>query len=356
MYRYLMLLSIVLAALFSTALLISTILLPTILCEQLSKVFPDYWFMWEKAENFINIVRPVGHTSLAVVIVLIVVGFILKKWKISFLGSLILYLPTFSYFASTMFFLASIGVLRVLWFPLIDLMPGATWSEKVFNVRYILELGSIVYLPYDISVFIVGIAVLPIFLLINPLFPFDEFWEVFFLLSFFVIILIGVAIFFIATINWFYGKFTKQNIVTWGIYRYSRHPQYLGFILWSYGLLIYDTYVFKPVKGGYFASPSIIWLTVVMIIIAIALYEENHMVKIYEEKYIQYMSRTPFLIPLPKKLENILTYPAKLILKNNRPQKPLEYLTVFLTYYIILILLSLAYNTTKSILTTLLSH
>jgi hypothetical protein len=119
-----------------------------------------------------------------------------------------------------------------------------------------------------------------------------------------------------------------------GIYRYSRHPQYLGFILWSYGLLIYDTYVFKPVKGGYFASPSIIWLTVVMIIIAIALYEENHMVKIYGEKYIQYMSRTPFLIPLPKKLENILTYPAKLILKNNRPQKPLEYITVFLTYYI----------------------
>jgi hypothetical protein len=110
------------------------------------------------------------------------------------------------------------------------------------------------------------------------------------------------------------------------------------------------------VKGGYFVPPSIIWLTVVMIIIAIALYEENHMVKIYGEKYIQYMSRTPFLIPLPKKLENILTYPAKLILKNNRPQKPLEYLTVFLTYYIILILLSLAYNTTKSILTTLLSH
>ena len=79
MYRYLMLLSIVLAALFSTALLISTILLPTIICEQLSKVFPDYWFMWGKAENFINIVRPVGYTSLAVVIVLIVVGFILKK-------------------------------------------------------------------------------------------------------------------------------------------------------------------------------------------------------------------------------------------------------------------------------------
>jgi hypothetical protein len=84
-----------------------------------------------------------------------------------------------------MFFLAGIGVLRVLWIPLTDLMPGTTWSEKVFNVHYILELGSIVYLPYDISVFIVGIAVLPIFLLINPLFPFGEFWEVFFLLSFF---------------------------------------------------------------------------------------------------------------------------------------------------------------------------
>jgi len=339
-----MLLSILLAALFSIALLVSTILIPFILRDQLFKIFPDYWFMWEKAENFINAVRPIGYISLTIVITLIILGFILEKWKITFLGSLILYLPTFSYFALTMFFLASIGVLRVLWLPLIELMPGVTWSEKVYNARYILELGNIVYLPYDVLMFIIDIIIVPIGSLINPLFPFGEFWEVYFLLSFITILLVGVAIFFIATTNWLYGKFTKRDIVTWGIYKYSRHPQYLGFILWSYALLIYDAYVYRPVRGGYFPPPSIIWLTVVMIIIAIALREEEYMIKTYGERYIQYMSKTPFLLPLPKSLVNILTYPVRVILKDNRPRKPLEYLVVLLVYYIILILLSLVYN------------
>jgi len=348
-----MLLSIALASLFSIALLTSTILLPIILREQLFKIFPDYWFMWDEAENFINTVRPIGYISLVLVITLIILGFALKKWKITFLGSLALYLPTFGYFASTMFLLASIGVLRVLWLPLIDLMPGATWSEKVYNVRYILELGNIVYIPYNILTFTVSIIILPIGLLINQLFPYGEFWEVYFLLSFFTILIVGVAIFFVATVNWLYGKFTKQNIVTWGIYKYSRHPQYLGFILWSYALLIYDTYVFKPVKGGYFAPPSIIWLTVVMIIIAIALREEDYMVRTYGDKYVQYVNKTPFLLPLPKSFVNVLMYPAKVILKNNRPQKPFEYFKVFLVYYIILILLSIAYN---SVYYTLLLH
>ena len=343
-HRYLVLLSIVLATIFSIALLASTILLPTILSEQLFKIFPDYWFMWEEAENFINAVRPIGYISLAVVFTLMVLGFVLKKWKMTFLGSLILYLPAFSYFASTMFLLASIGILRALWLPLIDLVPGASWSEKVYNVHYILELGNIVYLPYNVLKFIVSIILLTSSLT-NSLSSSSEFWETCFLLSFFTILLVGVAIFFAATANWLYGKFTKQDIVTWGIYKYSRHPQYLGFILWSYALLIYDTYIFKPVKGGYFPPPSIIWLTVVIIIIAVALREEDYMAKIYGEKYVEYMNKTPFLLPLPKSLVNVLVYPAKVILKNNRPQKSFEYFKVFLVYYIILIILSLTYNT-----------
>jgi len=347
-----LLLSIALAATFSVALLTSTLLLPLVLRDELLKVFPDYWPPGEKAEGFINAMRPVGYASLVVVAVLVALGFALGKTKVSFLGSLVLYLPTFSYFAFTMFALASIGVLRVLWLPLIELMPGATWSEKVYNARYILGLGNIVYLPYDILGFIVGIIVVLIVLLINPLFPFGEFWEVYFLFSFFTILLVGVAVFFIATTNWLYGKFTKQDFVTWGIYKYSRHPQYLGFILWSYALLIYDTYVHGPVKGGYFPPPSIIWLTVIMIIIAIALREEEYMARKYGEKYMEYAGRTPFLLPLPRILANVLTYPARAILKNRRPRKPLEYFTVLLAYYIILILLSIAYNYTLHTLGT----
>jgi len=38
----------------------------------------------------------------------------------------------FSYFTSTMFLLAGIRVLRILWIPIIDLSPGTAWAEKVF--------------------------------------------------------------------------------------------------------------------------------------------------------------------------------------------------------------------------------
>ncbi|GEM_PF-1990907 len=97
-------------------------------------------------------------------------------------------------------------------------------------------------------------------------------------------------------------------------------------------------------KGGYFAPPSIIWLTITLIVIAVALYEEDGMVRLYGEDYVRYMSKTPFLILLPKKIESILLYPTKKILKSCKPQKSIEYFIVLTIYYLILTFLSIAYN------------
>lgn len=139
-----------LSATFTIGMLYSTLQLPILVNGLLRETFVDYGLNWGDAEKFIASIKPIGYLSLAAVAALTVLGFVLRKRKLSFLGSLALYLPTFSYFASTMFFLAGIGVLRILWLPIIEVSPGATWPEKLYFAKNILELGDIVYLPYDI--------------------------------------------------------------------------------------------------------------------------------------------------------------------------------------------------------------
>lgn len=334
--KHLVAYSIILSLIFTTTILYSTLQLPVITNDFLREHFIDYGPNWQEAEKFIELIKPIGYLGLIITITLIVLGFVLKQRKLSFLGSLTLYLPTFSYFASTMFFLAGIGILRILWLPIIEISPGATWSEKLYFARNVLELGDIVYLPYDV----IRITVSFFGYLSNNF----DLANLFDILSFYGIILLSAVIFFLACTTWLYNKFSKKSIITSGVYKYSRHPQYLSFILWSYGLLIYDKYIFTPPKGGYFAPPPLLWLTTTIIIIALALYEEIDMIKNYGMEYIQYREITPFLIPLPKMASNIIAYPTKKLFKKEIPSKFIEIITILLIYYIILIIISLFYQ------------
>lgn len=333
--KNLIIVAVILSAIFTISLLYSTLQFPIIVNEFLREQFVDYGLNWQEAEKFIDSVKPIGYLGLIITIALIVVGFALRKRKYSFLGALALYLPTFSYFASTMFFLAGVGILRIFWLPVIELSPGTTWSEKIYFAKNIFELGDIVYLPYDLIRLILGY----VGFLSNNI----DLVNIFDILSFFGIMFASAILFFVACTTWLYNKFNKQNIITSGIYKYSRHPQYLSFILWSYALLIYDKYIFLPPKGGYFAPPPLIWLTMVMIIIAIAICEENDMIKYYGTEYIRYMDKTSFLIPLPKKVKNLILYPAKRLFKKDKLQKLTEIFTILGVYYLLLIFLSIAY-------------
>ncbi len=335
MKKNLILYSIILSAIFAITILYSTLQLPILVNEFLREQFIDYGLNWQDAEKFIETIKPIGYFGLIITLSLIVLGFVSKNRKISFLGSLALYLPTFSYFASTMFFLAGIGILRILWLPIIELSPGETWPEKIYFAKNIFELGDIVYLPYDIIRLVVGF--------IGFLSNNTDLANLFDIIFFFIIILLSATIFFLACATWLYNKFIKQNIITSGIYKYSRHPQYLSFILWTYALLLYDKYIFTPPKGGYFAPPPLLWLSMIMIIIALALYEEKDMIKYHGIEYIQYRDRTNFLIPLPKKITKILTYPTKKLFKKNLPEKNREIFTTLALYYLILLIFSLMY-------------
>jgi len=270
----------------------------------LLKVFPDYWIDMEaEVIEALEVLRPIGYISFVVTMLLIILGLVLKNKRLSTFGSIALYLPTFGYFAFTMFFLAGIGVFRVLWLPLIDLSPN------------VLRLGEIVYLP-SIAF---GFQTVP---------------------ASCAIMFAGLLVFTLGTFTWLYSKFKGIEMVDFWIYKYSRHPQYLGFLIWSYGLMLLASFVDAP-KGGYVPPPSFPWLISALAIVGTALHEEQVMVKKHGDKYKKYRERTPFMLPLPKKLSAIITAPARMAIKKNLPENEKQIFAVVFIYFCILVLISL---------------
>lgn len=310
--------AVILSILFTIALLYATLSVPAVVHQLLLKVFPDY--RWPPPGE-IEALRPYGYLSFVVTLVLTFAGFITQRLRLSTLGSVAFYLPTFGYFASTMFFLAGIGVLRVLWLPLLDFSPD------------VLRLGDIIYLPYSI-------LALPLALMASTTgAPAIDFTVPLSL----IIMAFGLAIFLVAVFAWLYGNFKGSQIVDFWVYKYSRHPQYFGFLLWSYGLLILASFLGAP-KGGYVPPPSLPWLISALTIIGVALHEENIMIKKHGEKYISYLERTPFMLPLPQQLSALIAAPAKMVIKKNRPENGKEIALTLLVYGAILILLSLLFR------------
>ncbi|MEM2111236.1 MAG: hypothetical protein QXX08_05085 [Candidatus Bathyarchaeia archaeon] len=130
----------------------------------------------------IESLRPFGYAAFLATLTLMFVGFAAKKWKLSTLGSISLFLPTFGYFAFTMFFLADIGIVRALWFPLID--------------SPLLSFGSIIYMPHQI------ISSLFAFIGIDVRVPLS-----------FIFMEIGALIFFLGFLTWLYGRFKRFEII-----------------------------------------------------------------------------------------------------------------------------------------------
>lgn len=290
-----------LSAVFTVALFYLTFEVPIILDKILHEYFPEVFYDLEAIERVLNVLRPFGYAALVVTIALIFLGFMIKKSALAFLGSLTLYIPTFSYFAYAMFFLTGLGVLRALWLPMLEVSPS------------ILKLGCVVYLPF---------SAVPHASLMGM-----------------VIALIGLFVFMLGATTWLYGKFKNYDLVDFWIYRYSRHPQYLGFITWSYGLLVFVSYK-TYIRGAFATPPAFIWLVSTMITIGVALLEELELVKTHEARYEEYRKRTPFMIPLPKPLSEIMAMPMKII--GGYPRNTKDVVIVVSLYTVILIALSYA--------------
>jgi len=304
-----------LAVVFTVALTFATLQLPVILGNWLSNYFPDIHPVMdpEKVAGFMVVARPVGYACLAVIAVLIVAGFVAGKKKLSILGSFAFFLPTFGYFFASMFFLAGLGILRVPFIPFWD--PSTN----------LMNFGDISYLPYMALVY--------------------PFWrggvDIREVLAW-IAIGLGLFIFVMGTITWFYGRVQRRKTVDFWIYRYTRHPQYLGFIIWSYGVMLIAAQQPVPMAGSN-PGASLPWLLTTLVIICIALAEENRMRKEDSERYLEYAASAPFMFRIPKFISTAITFPMRLLLKKNRPETGKELVATFAVYATLLILLSLPF-------------
>jgi len=156
----------------------------------------------------------------------------------------------------------------------------------------------------------------------------------------------GILIFIFGTQAWMFARFNKKGVATFWIYRFSRHPQYLGWIIWSYGLLIYLIRNSSLIhfKLTYEMPSSLPWLLTSLVIICVALLEEIKMKQKFPEEYENYRQQAPFLFPIPRFILKAITAPAKLLLKKEQPESGKGVAIVFFVYLGILILLSLLFN------------
>ncbi|KNF08656.1 phospholipid methyltransferase [Gottschalkia purinilytica] len=109
-------------------------------------------------------------------------------------------------------------------------------------------------------------------------------------------ITIGVLIFIIAMINmkssWRVGidKINKSELITNGIYKYSRNPAFVGFYLMFLGLFfIYQDYL-----------TLIVLILNIISIHKLILQEEKHLEKMFHKEYLDYKKRTPRYIGMKK--------------------------------------------------------
>lgn len=305
----------VLAVVFTLALAFATVEIPEQLNRLLSNQVPEIHGLYgpDALEPFVASMRMVGYVLLAVVVVLIIVGFVGKKRGLTSLGSIFLFLPTFGYFAAPMFFLAGLGLLRVGWLPF-------------SHIENILRLGDIVYVPFMIPVYIFEMAG-----------NIDIRWG----LAYFAVV-VGLLIFTLGTVNWFHDRYYGKKTVTTGIYKISRHPQYLGFIIWSYGVMLMGglTQVFA---GRRWPPVTLPWVISAVIIVAVALLEELDMRKKDKEGYLKYRDSAPFMLRFPKWVISAVTFPCRKLFKTEFPQTKKQILAVSAIHLGIIMLISLPF-------------
>lgn len=273
-----------------------------------------------KAEVYISALnlRWIGYTSLGLVLGFIILGFVTKRSGWALAGAFTIFLPVFGNFALSMFFLAGLGILRVGWMPFMDIS---------FQV---LDLGNVIYIPYWV--------VMWFFRQLNYWAQSEIAW---------VFMASGALLFTWGVLVWMQSRFSNKGVATSWIYRISRHPQYLGWIIWTYGLIIYAPLI-NQMKKTWNVASSLPWLLMTMIIIGICMLEEIKMRKQYGDQYNRYRDKTPFLFPLPGWFKKIIKLPMWLLIRKQRPERKKEVALVISVYTIILIGISLFWVDTGS--------
>lgn len=102
-----------------------------------------------------------------------------------------------------------------------------------------------------------------------------------------VLFLLGIAVFFICAIQVYSHKFLKRGAVLNGLYRWIRHPQYLGLSVAGVGLaILWPRFIVV-----------VLWLVMILVYYMLSKDEERRMLGQHPESYSGYMERTGMFLP-----------------------------------------------------------
>ena len=221
----------------------------------------------------------IGIISFIFLLLISIIGIVRKNNIPQLFTGVVFFFPYATYFVSTMSFLYGLGILFILWFPL--------WGIS----DYFLSLGDIIYLPL--------IVVLPLQ---------DTCFSTFYYEAILSIIFIGLFFLVYGSLTYLSSLIYKNKLVTSGLYRFSRHPQYLGWIILTYGIFIFSisTPVAKENNIEYSTLPFVIST---FLILSAAWIEEKKLLEKYNDEYRDYMTKSYFLFPFPRKLSRMLPSP-----------------------------------------------
>lgn len=116
---------------------------------------------------------------------------------------------------------------------------------------------------------------------------------------------VGSALFLAAFITWLTNLRRGGELITSGVYRVVRHPQYLGIILLALGVTLRSL---RP-------ASLIAWVTLLVGYLILASLEERYLYGVYGGRYEEYSKRAAFILPCLK-----ISFPPWL-----SPRKPYRY-------------------------------
>lgn len=261
-----------------------------------------------------------GDLILILVLIIAIKGITRKRYLASVISAVVYFAPTLFVFVTRMtILLTGLGILVFL----IAYILRGCGIEGDFLLR-LFGSGQVFFVPYWLA--ITAYASEGDRLWANIEQVRDVYGSIF--------IIVGLLVLFLGVAAWLNTKYQGRRLVDSGIYRLTRHPQYLGYILWSYGMLILSTYNQAPWRTP--TAITLNWLVSSLILVGLALVEEINLRSDDGLNYVEYADRVSFMFPLPRLVRRIVSAPFRIIWGSDFPENlRMVFVTLVLVFFVI---------------------